>query len=123
MSRPRLVLLALALLTAFGIGLWLSALNVQYRDVEHAIPFLIQAWMYASPVVFSIDKIPEGAWRTLYALNPMVGVIDGFRWCLLGSDTQVDLTRIGVSLLVAALLLVSGIWYFRRTERSFADSI
>ena len=82
---PLLVLLAL--LTALAVGLWLSALNVQYRDVQHIVPFLLQAWMYASPVAYSIDLIPaNGPWRLIYGLNPMTGVIQGFRWALLGSS-------------------------------------
>jgi lipopolysaccharide transport system permease protein len=112
----------LAMLTALAVGLWLSALNVQYRDVQHIIPFLLQAWMYASPVVYSIDMIPEtGPWRVLFALNPMTGIIQGFRWALLGSDFPNGL--MAVSMFVVMLLLVSGLFYFRRMERTFADMV
>ena len=115
-------LVFLALLAALAVGLWLSALNVQYRDVQHMIPFLLQAWMYASPVVYSIDMIPtEGPWRLLYGLNPMTGVIQGFRWALLGGSPP-DLMII-VSILMVLLLLVTGLFYFRRMERSFADMV
>jgi lipopolysaccharide transport system permease protein len=117
---PPLVLLALA--AALAVGLWLSALNVQYRDVQHMIPFLLQAWMYASPVVYSIDVIPShGIWRLIYGLNPMTGVIQGFRWALLGGQPP-DRLMI-VSVLMVALLLLSGLYYFRRMERTFADMV
>ncbi len=115
-------LLLLALLTALAVGLWLSAFNVQYRDVQHIIPFLLQAWMYASPVAYSIDMIPTHfPWRLIYGLNPMTGVIQGFRWALLGGSPPDQI--IVVSTVVVVLLLVSGLYYFRRMERSFADTI
>jgi lipopolysaccharide transport system permease protein len=114
--------LLLALLAALAVGLWLSALNVQYRDVQHMVPFLLQAWLYASPVVYSLDAINAGpVWQALYALNPMVGVIQGFRWALLGGSPP-DLTIL-VSAAVVLLLLVSGLFYFRHMERTFADTI
>jgi len=117
---PALVLLALV--AALAVGLWLSALNVQYRDVQHMIPFLLQAWMYASPVVYSIDLIPgTGPWTLIYSLNPMTGVIQGFRWALLGG-TPPDRMMI-VSVLMVIVLLVSGLFYFRRMERNFADMV
>lgn len=117
---PALVLLAL--LAALAVGLWLAALNVQYRDVQHMIPFLLQAWMYASPVAYSIDLIPaHGPWRTIYALNPMTGVIQGFRWALLGGQPP-DRLMI-VSVLMVFALLISGLFYFRRMERNFADMV
>ncbi|NLG99339.1 MAG: ABC transporter permease [Chloroflexi bacterium] len=117
---PALVLLALA--AALAVGLWLSALNVQYRDVQHMIPFLLQAWMYASPVVYSIDLIPaHGPWRILYGLNPMTGVIQGFRWALLGGAPP-DKIMV-VSILMVVVLLISGLYYFRRMERNFADMV
>lgn len=117
---PALILLAL--LAALAVGLWLSALNVQYRDVQHMIPFLLQAWMYASPVVYSIDMIPaSGPWRLLYGLNPMTGVIQGFRWALLGSNPPDQLMLVSVLMVLA--LLISGLFYFRRMERSFADMV
>ena len=117
---PLLVLLAL--MAALAVGLWLSALNVQYRDVQHMIPFLLQAWMYASPVVYSIELIPaHGPWRLIYSLNPMTGVIQGFRWALLGG-TPPDQWMI-VSIFMVIALLVSGLFYFRRMERNFADMV
>jgi lipopolysaccharide transport system permease protein len=115
-------MIILSLLAALAVGLWLSALNVQYRDVQHMIPFLLQAWMYASPVVYSIDMIPQhGPWRLIYGLNPMTGVIQGFRWALLGSSPP-DRLMI-VSVLMVFVLLVSGMFYFRRMERNFADMV
>ncbi len=115
-------LILLALLTALAVGLWLSALNVKYRDVTHMIPFLLQAWMYASPVAYSIDMIPShGIWRIIYGLNPMTGVIQGFRWALLGGS-QPDQIMI-VSVVMVFVLLISGLYYFRRMERTFADTI
>lgn len=112
----------LAVLAALAIGLWLSALNVQYRDVQHMIPFLIQAWMYASPVAYSIDVIPEsGIWRWVYALNPMAGVIQGYRWALL--DATPPAGFLWVSVAVVAVLLISGLYYFRAMERTFADTV
>ncbi len=117
---PALVLLALA--AALAVGLWLSALNVQYRDVQHMIPFLLQAWMYASPVVYSIDIIPtEGPWRLIYGLNPMTGVIQGFRWALLGGQPPDRLMLVSVLMVIA--LLISGLYYFRKMEHSFADMV
>jgi lipopolysaccharide transport system permease protein len=117
---PLLVLLALT--AALAVGLWLSALNVQYRDVQHMIPFLLQAWMYASPVVYSIDMIPEtGPWRLLFGLNPMTGVIQGFRWALLGGSPPDRLMIVSVAMVL--VLLVSGLFYFRRMERGFADMV
>ena len=114
------VIILFALLTALAVGLWLSAINVQYRDVQHMVPFIVQVWMYASPIVYPIDIIPEGIWRVLYGLNPMVGVIQSYRWALLGGD-QPDATMISV--LVVIILLVSGLFYFRRMEKTFADIV
>jgi lipopolysaccharide transport system permease protein len=117
---PALILLAL--LAALAVGLWLAALNVQYRDVQHMIPFLLQAWMYASPVVYSIDMIPaHGPWRLIYGLNPMTGVIQGFRWALLGSSPPDRLLLVSAVMVIA--LLISGLFYFRRMERHFADMV
>lgn len=113
--------LLLALLTALSVGLWLSALNVQYRDIGHMIPFLITLWMYASPVVYSSKLIPDGFWRIVYALNPMAGVIQGFRWAILG--TQPPDTALFVSSAVVMLLVVTGMYFFRRMERTFADVV
>ncbi|HOE70126.1 MAG TPA: ABC transporter permease [Brevefilum sp.] len=115
------VIILFALLTALAVGLWLSAINVQYRDVQHMVPFIVQVWMYASPIVYPIDIIPEGIWRVLYGLNPMVGVIQSYRWALLGGD-QPDATM-WISVLVVIILLVSGLFYFRRMEKTFADIV
>lgn len=114
-------LASLAFLTALGVGLWLSALNVQYRDVQHAVPFLIQIWMFATPIAYPSSLLPE-PWRTVYGLNPMVGVVEGFRWALLGT-AGAPRPIIFVSALVAVALLVSGAYYFRRMERTFADVV
>lgn len=116
---PFLLLLALA--TALSVGLWLAALNVQFRDVRHAVPFLIQIWFFATPVVYSSTLLPA-AWRTVYGINPMAGVIEGFRWALLGAQTRPGPIVI-VSALTVLVLLFSGAWYFRRMERTFADII
>jgi len=115
------VIILFALLTALAVGLWLSAINVQYRDVQHMVPFIVQVWMYASPIVYPIEIIPEGIWRTLYGLNPMVGVIQSYRWALLGGD-QPDATML-ISIVVVLVLLVSGVYYFRRMEKTFADIV
>lgn len=114
-------LVALALVTALGIGLWLSALNVAYRDVQYVLPFLAQLWLFATPVVYPASLLSE-PWRTLFGLNPMAGVVQGFRWSLLDAGPAPG-AMIGVSALVAAALLVSGAVYFRRMERTFADVI
>ena len=111
----------LAMATALGVGLWLAALNVRYRDIRYTVPFLTQVWMYATPVAYASSLVPA-AWRPFYALNPMVGVIEGFRWALLGqANTAADV--LPVSLVTVTLLLVSGLFYFRRTERTFADIV
>jgi lipopolysaccharide transport system permease protein len=111
----------LAIGVALSVGIWLSAVNVRYRDVRHVMPFLAQAWLFASPVAYPVDVIPEQL-RAIYTLNPMVGVLEGFRWCLFGG-TPAPLPAILVSVIVTAVLLVTGIAYFRRTERTFADVI
>jgi lipopolysaccharide transport system permease protein len=113
--------LLLALLTALAVGLWLSALNAKYRDIGHAIPFLVQLWMYASPIAYSVSLIPE-KWRPLYSLNPIVGVVEGFRWALLGNQSP-DFSVIGISTIVVLALLIGGIIYFREMERTFGDVI
>ena len=113
--------IALAMAAALGVGFWLSALTVRYRDVRFVIPFLVQFGLYVTPVGFSTTAVPE-VYRPLFALNPMVGVIEGFRWCLLGSGV-LDGGVLAVSTVSAAVLLVSGFWYFRTTERRFADTI
>lgn len=113
--------LLLALATSLGVSLWLSALNVQFRDVRYAIPFLTQAWFFATPITYPSSLLPE-FWRPIYGLNPMVGVVEGFRWALLGTDTAPG-SIIVVSSLVALVFLVSGAFYFRRMERTFADVV
>ncbi len=107
--------------TALGVGLWFGALNVQYRDVQYLVPFLSHIWMFATPVVYPTSLIPE-RWRLLYGLNPMAGVVEGFRWALLGKGSGPDAMLI-VSVLVTVVLLVSGVYYFRRMERTFADFV
>jgi lipopolysaccharide transport system permease protein len=116
---PLLVLFAV--LSAFAVSLWLSALNVQYRDVQHMIPFLVQAWMYASPIAYSVNMIPSGIARLIYGLNPMAGVIQGFRWALLGTNPP-DATFL-VSVVVVVVLFLTGLFYFHRMEESFADVV
>lgn len=111
----------LAALTALGAGLWLSALNVWYRDIKYTLPFLTQVWMFVTPVIYPVSLVPE-RWRALYALNPMVGVVEGFRWALLGSNA-VPIATVLTSVAAAAVMLVSGLFYFRRMERTFADVI
>lgn len=113
--------LALALLTALAVGLWLSALNVRYRDVGHVIPFLIQLWMFASPVAYPVSLVPE-KWRYFYSLNPVAGVIEGFRWTLLGKERP-DLAVIALSTSAVIVILLGGIVYFKRTERTFVDEM
>ena len=112
----------IAFLAAMGVGLWLASLNVQYRDFRYIVPFIVQFGLYISPVGFSSKVVPE-QWRFLYSLNPMVGVIDGFRWAILGGESQIYLPGFILSLVIISLLLWSGIWYFRRMERTFADVI
>ena len=112
----------LATLSALGVGYWLSALNVKYRDFRYIVPFLVQFGLYVSPVGFSSSVVP-GRWRLLYSLNPMVGVIDGFRWCIQGTASSLYLPGFLISAVVSVLAFVSGIWFFRRTERFFADFI
>ena len=116
-----LPLLLLAMVTSLGVGLWLSAINVQYRDVRYVVPFLVQIWMFATPIAYSTNLLPE-AWRAVYALNPMVGVVDGFRWVLLDTAAAPGPSII-TSSVVALVMLVSGAFYFRRMERRFADVV
>lgn len=122
----RVVALPLFTLIAFtasmGVGLWLTALNVKYRDIRYIVPFIAQFGLYISPVGFSSNIVPE-QFRLLYSLNPMVGVIDGFRWAILGEASQIYWPGFVLSLLIIFVLLISGILFFRRTERSFADII
>jgi lipopolysaccharide transport system permease protein len=114
-------LLLLALVTCLGAGLWLSALNVRYRDVRHAVPFLVQFWLFATPIAYPSSLLAE-PWRTVYALNPMVGVIEGFRWALLGTETAPGLLIL-VSTAAAVVVFMGGALYFRRMERDFADIV
>jgi len=111
--------LLLALITSLGVSLWLSAMNVQFRDVQYTIPFLTQAWLFVTPIAYPSSLLPE-PWRTLYGLNPMAGVVEGFRWALLGTDTAPGPMTL-VSAVVALVLFISGAFYFRRMEQGFAD--
>lgn len=116
------VFTALALLSSAGAGIWLAALNVKYRDFRYVVPFIVQFGLYLSPVGFSSNIVPS-QWRLLYSVNPMVGVIDGFRWAVSGGRTAFPTQSLEISLIVSALVLATGIWYFRKTERTFADVI
>lgn len=109
----------IALITSLGIGLWFSVMNVQFRDVRYIVPFLAQAWMFATPIAYPSSLLPK-PWRIVYGINPMVGVVEGFRWALLGTDTSPGPIVI-VSSIVAVGLLISGAFYFRRMEKTFAD--
>ena len=111
----------LTLVTALGTGLWLTALTVKYRDFRFVVPFLLQVGLFLSPVGFSSTNLPN--WRLLYSVNPMVGAIDGFRWCLLHGEPTLEFSTLAVSVGMALALLWSGLWYFRHTERTFADVI
>jgi lipopolysaccharide transport system permease protein len=113
--------LLLALISALGFGLWLSALNVLYRDVNYILPFLTQLWLLLTPVAYSANEVPA-QWQALYALNPMVGVVEGFRWALLGASTPPG-PVLYISTAISVLLLLSGMFYFRRMERTFADMV
>ena len=113
--------LALCVMTALAVGLWLSALNVRFRDVKYITPFLLQFWMYASPVAYSSSLIPE-QWRFLYGLNPMAGVVEGFRWALLGQPISVS-SFLPISILAVALLFITSLIYFQRMELTFADVV
>lgn len=119
-TLPLFILLAFA--AAMGAGLWLAALNVKYRDFRYIVPFIVQFGLYISPVGFSSSIVPP-QWRLLYSINPMVGVIDGFRWAILGGEAQLYWPGFILSTGLVALLLLTGIWYFRQTERTFADVI
>jgi lipopolysaccharide transport system permease protein len=116
---PGFVLLAVT--TSLGVGLWLSALNVEYRDIRYMVPFVTQFWLFATPIAYPSSLLSE-PWRTIYGLNPMVGVVDGFRWALLGA-ARPPLGMLGMSAAVSVALLFSGACYFRRMERSFADVV
>ena len=120
LTLPLFILIAFA--AALGAGLWLASLNVQYRDFRFIVPFIVQFGLYISPVGFSSSVVPE-KWRLLYSINPMVGVIDGFRWAILGGGAQLYWPGFILSMGLVTLLLISGIWYFRKMERTFADVI
>ncbi|MES2025559.1 MAG: ABC transporter permease [Pseudomonadota bacterium] len=120
LTLPLFIFVAFA--AAMGAGLWMAALNVKYRDFRYIIPFVVQFGLYVSPVGFSSTIVPE-KWRLLYSLNPMVGVIDGFRWAILGGNTQLYLPGFLLSMALVVVLLITGIVYFRKTERGFADLI
>jgi lipopolysaccharide transport system permease protein len=115
------LLLLLALVTSLGVGLWLTAMNVQFRDVRYAVPFLVQAWMFATPIAYPSSLLDE-PWRTLYGINPMAGVVEGFRWALLGTETAPG-PIVLVSALMSVGLLITGAFYFRRMEKTFADVV
>lgn len=115
------VFLLLAFVTALGVGLWLSSLNVKYRDVRYLLPFITQFWLFATPIAYPSSLLHE-PWRTIYGLNPMVGVVEGFRWALLGTKSEAGST-IAISALVALVVLVTGAFYFRRMEKTFADIV
>jgi len=119
-ALPFFILLAFGL--AFGSGLFFAALNVEYRDFRYVVPFIVQFGLFVSPIAFSTADVPE-RWRPLYALNPLVGIIDGFRWSLLGGQAALDPQTVWISVVVTAAVIVLGIWYFRRMEHSFADVI
>ena len=119
-ALPLFILLTIALST--GLGLFLAALNVEYRDFRYIVPFIIQVGMFVSPIAFSSVNVPE-RWLLAYSFNPLVGIIDGFRWSILGGRTPLDLQSLGLSLAMTAAALSFGVWYFRRMERRFADVI
>ena len=118
---PPIVLVLLTFVTSLGVVLWTSAMSVQFRDVKYIIPFLTQIWLFATPIAYS-SSLLDPKWRPLYALNPMAGVVEGFRWALLGTNTRPG-PMIWVSACVSIVILVSGAYYFRRLERTFADVI
>ena len=113
--------LLLAVVTSLGVGLWLSAINVKYRDVRHTVPFITQFWLFSTPIAYPSSLLSE-SWRTVYGLNPMVGVVEGFRWALLGTETHPEPIMI-VSSAAALAVLVGGAFYFRRMEKTFADIV
>jgi lipopolysaccharide transport system permease protein len=119
-TLPLFIIITFA--AAMGTGLWTAALNVKYRDFRYIIPFVVQFGLYVSPVGFSSAIVPE-QWRLLYSLNPMVGVIDGFRWAILGGNSQLYWPGFSLSLFLVTLILITGIYYFRKTEKTFADAI
>jgi lipopolysaccharide transport system permease protein len=117
-----LPLTVLAVAASIAVGIWLSAVNVRYRDVRYAVPFLVQLWLFASPIAYSSQIVPE-QWRAVFSLNPMAGVVEGFRWALLGLGTAPPLESVLPSAIVTLAILLVGLAYFRRVERTFADVI
>jgi len=120
LALPALTLLTFGL--SMGIGLLLAALNVEYRDFRYIVPFIVQFGLFVSPIAFQTGAVPT-RWRFIYSLNPLAGIIDGFRWAILRGQTPIDPLTFGFSILITCLFLTFGLWYFRRTERSFADVI
>lgn len=116
-----LLFVLLASMTAMGVGLWLSVLNVRYRDVGHMLPFLLQGWLFVTPVIYPSSLVPD-SWRIVMGLNPLVSVVDGMRWAILGSVSP-PVSMVALSVGVAALLFLSGVYWFRRTEQTFADEV
>ena len=116
------IFLLLAFITSLGVGLWLSAMNVQFRDVRYTVPFITQFWLFATPIAYPSSLIENETLRMLYGINPMVGVVEGFRWALLGVETAPGAILI-VSYIAAILLFASGLFYFRRMEKTFADVV
>jgi lipopolysaccharide transport system permease protein len=114
-------LLLLALVTSVGVSFWFSALNVKYRDIRHVLPFVVQLWMFATPIAYPSSLVPE-KFRVFYALNPMTGAIEGFRWALLGTNTAPGVMLV-VSSTIAVLVLIGGAYFFRRMETTFADVV
>jgi lipopolysaccharide transport system permease protein len=119
LALPLFIMLAMA--AALAVGLWLAVLNVQYRDVQYTIPFLVQFWLLATPIAYPSSLVPE-QWLTWYGLNPMVGVVDGFRWALLGKAGPLDTTVI-MSILITSIILIASLIYFKRVEKTFADVV
>jgi lipopolysaccharide transport system permease protein len=120
LTLPFFILLSVG--AAFGCGIWTAALNVKYRDIRYVVPFVVQLGLYISPVGFSSSIVPE-EWRLLYSINPMVGIVDGFRWAIIGGDTTIYLPSLAISVILVIGILFSGLWFFRKTERTFADFI
>ncbi len=114
--------IGIAFAASMGAGFWFTALNVKYRDFRYIVPFIVQFGLYISPVGFSSTVVPE-KWRLLYSINPMVGVIDGFRWAILSGDVKIFWLGFLISLALVGIIFFTGIWYFRKTEKTFADVI
>jgi lipopolysaccharide transport system permease protein len=115
------ILVLLTVMAALGVSLWMAALNVIYRDVRYLLPFLTQIWMFATPIIYPLSVVPE-SWRPIYSLNPMVGVVEGFRWSLFGNASSLE-SMLGVSAVIVTTVFVGGIFYFHAAEQTFADVI